>query len=85
MHAYTCLHCIIVLIIPLENEIQGAVTENKLHNDDPVAQMLGDMEKLAGDLAYYHLKNCSGDFRYITIFGLIINYNDDSIFYKGKD
>ena len=62
----------------------ASVSENKLTNTDPRAQLLGNMEKLAGVLAYHHLKSlgCKG-FRYITIYGLIITYElDESTSYK---
>ena len=36
--------------------------------------MLGNMEKLAGDLAYHHLKRCATNFKLIVIYGLLLTY-----------
>ena len=45
---------------------------DKLPIATPLHQLLGSMEKLAGNLAYFHLKNCSTEFRSIKVYGLII-------------
>ena len=58
----------------------AGVTENKCQADsDPVGQLLGEMEKVAGDLAYKNLQD--GDlseeekvFRYIELFALTIDF-----------
>ena len=61
----------------------GSVSENKLTEIEPEAQLLGNMEKLAGILAYYRLHKGNVGFRYITIYGLLIMYNlDESASYK---
>ena len=69
-----------------EISLFGSVSKNKLTNTEPEAQLLGNMEKLAGDLAYHHLsKGKKGNigFRYIMIYGLLITYNlDESASYK---
>ena len=68
-----------------EEEIHlfGSVSENKLHNENPEPQLLANMEKLAGVLAYRHLKSGKMDLRYITIYGLIIRYDcNESTSYK---
>ena len=67
-----------------EEEIHlSSVSENKLHNENPEPQLLANMEKLAGVLAYRHLKSGKMDLRYITIYGLIIRYDcNESTSYK---
>ena len=60
-----------------EVELFGAVAENKVSNPDPEAQLFGNMEKLAGAIAFEHLENSCLRLRYITIFGLIITYSSN--------
>ena len=49
--------------------------KNSIDNyNDVLCQLIGNMEKLSGDLAYYHLNN-GKLFTQIVIYGLMINYN----------
>ena len=48
-----------------------------LRNSNPEAQLLGNMEKLAGDLLYHHLRSCGTVVKKINNYGLIVNYNDN--------
>ena len=59
------------------NYLQGMVTENKINNSNPRAQLLGNMEKLAGDLVHHHLQSCGIVFEHVRIYGLILNYADN--------
>ena len=68
-------HCGFVVDNAKEDYLEGVVSENKLPSSNPLAQMLGNMEKLAVDLLFFHLRRCSRDIRYIKIYGMIINYD----------
>ena len=37
--------------------LKGGMTEHKLKVKDTLGQLLGGMEKIAGDVAYRHLRN----------------------------
>ena len=45
------------------------VTESKLsiRNLDPEAQLLGNMEKLCGDLMYHHLRSCAKEVIHLSM------------------
>ena len=68
-------HCSFVL--NNQDYLEGVVTENKIPTSNPQAQLLGTMEKLAGDLLHEHLRNCSTDVRYIKIYGMVLNYEQN--------
>lgn len=66
-------HCAyIVTVNPHDKELSGSVTDNKLPICAPVHQLLGNFEKLAGDLAFYHLQRCESPFSRMRHYGLII-------------
>lgn len=61
-----------------ESTLKGGMTENK--NKDVEGQLLGGMEKMAGDLAYLQLQGSVDPeqkrFNHIMIYGLVIDYEN---------
>ena len=72
-----CAYAVHAHVFEEEIELTGSVTENKLPISAPIYQLLGNMEKLAGDLAYFHLRSCGKHFSKIIIYGLIIVAQSD--------
>ena len=59
---------------PLLDTVTGFVTENKRETSgDHLGQLLGSMEKLAGDMAASRLRT-GGPFTEINVYGLLVNY-----------
>ena len=58
--------------------ICGGITEAKLSSptESPLYQLVGGMEKLAGDLVVHHLRLCKSSFSLVKIYVPIIDYND---------
>ena len=63
-----------------ESTLVGVATENKQNSvKEPLAQLYAGMEKLAAELAFSHLQRCPDKiFRYIHIFGMTIDYENDT-------
>ena len=60
------------------DESEAVLTAGATENANKLPQLLGGMEKIAGDLAISYLESSSNIFKQIWIFGLIINYKADS-------
>ena len=65
---------------PEEFIVTAATTENKQScSGDEMPQLLGNMEKVAGDVVLHHLKVCETKlFSFVEVYGLIIDYNTDT-------
>lgn len=65
-----------------EYVLKAGASENKRAAGDakPLPQLLGAMEKIAGDLAKFHLKSTSSKvlFKRVWIYGIVIDYSKDS-------
>jgi hypothetical protein len=64
-----------------EPALIGAISENKLKDAmDVLGQLLGGMEKMAGDLAYEYIRSGSEKFQRfnkIQLTGLVMDYRED--------
>ena len=84
------LHGVICVLIEEEGEVEGeqepgpeqaligAISENK-HARDVLGQLLGGMEKIAGDLAYEYIRSSAKfqQFNKIQLTGLVMDYSED--------
>ena len=62
-----------------EEALIGAISESKLNAKEVMGQLLGGMEKVAGDLAYEYIRNSANfrQFNKIQLTGLVMDYKKD--------